>query len=56
MSIQAVGDAAAVISSSGTTSNITDFDADITISAGQTIYGTFESITLASGAVIAYFR
>ena len=56
MSIQAVGDAAAVISSSGTTSNITDFDPDITISAGQTIYGTFESITLASGAVIAYFR
>tara|TARA_Y100000817_G_scaffold314959_1_gene316473 strand:- start:20375 stop:20635 length:261 start_codon:yes stop_codon:yes gene_type:complete len=56
MAIQAVGDAAAAINNSGTTSNITDFDANITISAGQTIYGTFESITLASGAVIAYFR
>ena len=56
MAIEAVGDAAAAINNSGTTSNITDFDANITISAGQTIYGRFTSITLASGAVIAYNR
>ncbi len=56
MAVQAVGDAAAAINNSGTTSNIDDFDANITISAGQTIYGRFSQITLASGAVIAYKR
>ena len=55
MSIMAVGDAAAVISSTSV-SNITDFDADITISAGQTLYGRFDSVTLASGEVVAYDR
>ncbi len=55
MSIMAVGDAAAVISSTSV-SNITDFDADITISAGQTLYGRFDSVTLASGEVVAYNR
>ena len=53
MSIMAVGDAAAVISSTSV-SNITDFD--ITISAGQTLYGRFDSVTLASGEVVAYNR
>jgi len=56
MAIQVVGDAAAVISNSGTTSNIDDFDADITLSAGQTMYGRFAQITLASGEVVAYKR
>jgi hypothetical protein len=56
MAIQAVNGAAAVINNSGTTSNITDFDATITIDSGQTIYGDFAQITLSSGAVMAYFR
>ena len=56
MTIKAVNDAAAVISSSGTISNIADFDVDLTIGAGHSIEGSFEQITLASGSVIAYFR
>ena len=56
MAIQAVNGAAAVINNTGTTSNITDFDATFTIDSGQTIYGDFAQITLSSGAVLAYFR
>ena len=56
MAIQAVGGAAAVINNSGTTSNIDDFDATITIDSGQTIYGRFSQIKLSSGKVIAYKR
>ena len=52
--IQAVGDAAAVISNSYTTGNISGFSTDITISAGQTIYGRFSSVALASGKVLLY--
>ena len=54
--IQAVGGAAAVINNSGTTSNIDDFDATITIDSGQTVYGRYTSITLSSGKVIAYTK
>ena len=56
MGIQVVGDAPAVISSSGSTSNIDDFDVDITLSAGQTMYGRFAQITLVAGEVVAYKR
>ena len=56
MAIQAIGGAAAVINNSGTTSNIDDFDATITLDSGQTIYGRFSQITLSSGKVLAYKR
>ena len=54
--VQAVGGAAAVINNSGTTSNIDDFDATITIDSGQTIYGRFTAVKLSSGKAIAYTK
>lgn len=54
MAIQAVGDAAAVISNTYTTGNISGFSSDITLAAGQTIYGRFSSVALASGKVLLY--
>ena len=53
MAIQAVGGAAAVLSTD-TTGNITDFDVTITIDSGQIIYGSFSAVDLASGSVLAY--
>lgn len=36
------------------TSNITALPNNLSLTAGQAIYGTFTAITLASGSVIAY--
>ena len=52
--IEVMGDAACVVSSSGTTGNIEDHDVDITLSAGQTIYGRWSQVTLASGSALLY--
>lgn len=55
VAVQAVGAANAVINNSGTTvSGSTDFDAAITLATGEVLYGHFTSITLTSGAVVAY--
>lgn len=42
------------MTSAGYTTNITDFDVDITIPAGTTVYGRFTGLTLVSGTCIAY--
>ena len=36
------------------TSNITGLPNNLTLTAGQAVYGTFTAFTLASGSVIAY--
>tara|TARA_Y100000593_G_scaffold77832_1_gene144240 strand:- start:509 stop:766 length:258 start_codon:yes stop_codon:yes gene_type:complete len=56
MAIQAVNGAQAVINPTSTQSNIDDFDANLTIDSGQTVYGQFANCTLVSGAVLAYYR
>ena len=43
-----------VLSNSGTASKIADFDVDITIPAGVTIFGKFSAIQASSGTLIAY--
>ena len=53
-SISVIGDAAAVISATGTESNLTGFSSDMTLSAGQTMGGRFTAIKLASGEVVAH--
>ena len=52
--IMAVDGRSAVVSHLGSTSDIEDFDQDITLASGQTLYGDFTRITLTSGKVIAY--
>jgi hypothetical protein len=44
----------AAVISTATISNIDDFDADITLDAGMTIFGSFSSVTLTSGKVVVY--
>ena len=56
MAIQAVNGGQAVLNPTSITSNIEDFDVNLTIDSGQTIYGDFANCTLVSGAVIAYYR
>tara|TARA_R100000234_G_scaffold115117_1_gene90822 strand:- start:412 stop:669 length:258 start_codon:yes stop_codon:yes gene_type:complete len=53
-SITVVGDAPAVVSATGTVSNLTGFSSDMTLSAGQTLVGRFTAIKLASGEVVAH--
>tara|TARA_B100001057_G_C22519317_1_gene821192 strand:- start:147 stop:440 length:294 start_codon:yes stop_codon:yes gene_type:complete len=52
--ITAVGTADAVLAHATSASDITGFDANITIPKGVTIFGNFTAIDLVSGAVIAY--
>ena len=52
--ITAVGTADAVLANATSVSDIADFDADITIPKGVTIFGNFTTIDLTSGKVIAY--
>ena len=53
-SITVVGDAPAVVSATGTVSNLTGFSSDMTLSAGQTLVGRFTAIKLASGEGVAH--
>ena len=53
-SITVVGDAPALVSATGTVSNLTGFSSDMTLSAGQTLVGRFTAIKLASGVVVAH--
>ena len=58
--LQSVGTVDAVLDQSdmetadGSATNYTNFDADITIPNGATIFGHFTGVSLGSGAVIAY--
>jgi predicted hotdog family 3-hydroxylacyl-ACP dehydratase len=54
VALTAIGTADAVIDSSECTTNIEDAAATITIPEGATIFGSFTSIELDSGAVLAY--
>ena len=51
--ITAVGTADVVLDAT-TASDITDFDVDVTIPKGVTIFGNFTSIVVNSGVAIAY--
>tara|TARA_R100001443_G_scaffold91487_2_gene98085 strand:- start:3878 stop:4144 length:267 start_codon:yes stop_codon:yes gene_type:complete len=51
-----VGTTAAVIDSSGCTTNIVDAAPTMSFPLGSTIYGDFTSIELNSGAIIAYYK
>ena len=56
IALQAVGTADAVLDQSDMDGGVnwTDFDADVTIPRGVTIYGKFTAVSLGSGAVLAY--
>ena len=54
--LQAVGTAAAVLDQSDMAGGVNwdNFDADVTIPLGVTVYGKFTQVSLGSGAVLAY--
>jgi hypothetical protein len=56
MALQSVGTVDAVLDQSDMAGgvNYDDFDADLTIPNGATIFGKFTGVSLASGAIIAY--
>lgn len=58
LAIQAIETSVLDASEMGTSSsyacNIADFDADMTLTAGATLYGRFENCRLVSGKVVAY--
>lgn len=55
---QSVLDASEMGSGAGATKdcNLTDFDTDMTLTAGATLYGSFKNCRLVSGKVVAYRR
>ncbi len=50
----AITDAELDVSSCVFGDNMTTYDADFTLPKGVTIYGIFETVSLASGSIIAY--